>query len=173
MRCEYIFSYQDFLESMKIYRQVSRRAAAAYWLYVWILPILGLSIGVGSLIASLRQDGALFGSMFWLSCIGLGLAWGLPVRHRIAMRRAFDQRNALAKSKPMFFEYDDEGTRFIVPNGTEIAYPWSSFTNYRENDQVAVLFIQDASFHTVTKRAMDESGWNQLRHLIDLHMRKG
>ena len=173
MRCEYIFTYRDFNESMKIYRHVSKRAAIGYLLYVWVLPLLALCMGLGCLIAYVRQDAALFGAMFWSSCVGFAVAWGLPVRHRLAMRRAFDQRNALAKNKPMFFEYDDAGTRFVVPNGTEITYPWSSFTNYKENDQVAVLFIQEAAFHTIPKRAMNEDGWIQLRSLIDQHVRKG
>jgi hypothetical protein len=48
MRCEYIFTYQDFLDAMKAYRKVSKRAAIGYWLYVWILPTVGLAVGMSA-----------------------------------------------------------------------------------------------------------------------------
>jgi hypothetical protein len=172
-RCEYIFTYQDFLESMKAYRTVSRRAEIGYWLYVWVIPGVSLTIGVICLLAYFRQDGGLYSALFWPSCIGLGVAWALPVRYQIGLRRGFKQRNVLVKDRPMFCEFDDLTVRFIVPGGTEIAYPWGSFTKYFENDRVTVLFIQDAAFHTIPKRAMGEECWVQFRHFADRHARKG
>jgi YcxB-like protein len=172
MRCEYIFTYKDFLDAMKAYRKVSRRAAIGYWLYVWILPVVGLAVGIVSLVAYLRQDGEIFWVLFWPACIGLGFAFGFPARYRIGIRRAFDQRNALAKGKPMYCEFDDSTVRFIVPDGTEVSYPWGSLTDFVENDRVAVLFIGQAAFHTVPKRAMDEDGWAQFRQLVDRHVKR-
>jgi YcxB-like protein len=158
MRCEYIFTYQDFLESVKAYRQISKKAAISYYLYVWILPIVSLTIGVICIRAYFHQDTELYGPLFWISCIGLGATFGFPARYRMGLRRAFQQRNALAMGKPMFFEFDDATVRFIVPEGTEVSYPWTSFTDYWENDRVAVLFVKEAAFHTIPKRAMGENG---------------
>lgn len=172
MRCEYIVTYQDFLQSMKAYRKISKGAATGYYFYVWVLPATGLAISMVCLLAYVRQDKELYDSLFWIACIGLGVALGLPARYRIALRRAFKQRNALAQNKSIFCEFDDTSVRFVIPEGTEVAYPWGSFTNYFENDQVAVLFIQEAAFHTIPKRAMSEDGWDQLRQLVDRHLRK-
>jgi YcxB-like protein len=171
-RCEYVFTYPDFLESMKAYHKISKRAAIGYWLYVWILPAVSLAVGLVCLIAYFRQDEALYGHLFWPACIGLAVAWALPMRYRIALRRGFKQRNALAKDRPMFCEFDESTVRFIVPDGTEVAYPWRSFTEYFENERVAVLFIQNAAFHTIPKRAMGEDGWVAFRQLVNQHVRK-
>jgi hypothetical protein len=72
----------------------------------------------------------------------------------------------------MYCEFDDSTVRFIVPDGTEVSYPWGSFTDFVENDRVAVLFVEHAGFHTVPKRAMDEDGWTQFRVFVDRHVRK-
>jgi hypothetical protein len=171
MRCEYVVTYQDFVQSMKAYRKISTRAAIGYYLYVWGLPMVGLAIALICLLAFLRHDKELYDSLFWAACIGLGVAWGIPVRYRICLRRAYKQRNVLAQNMPMFCEFDDATVRFIVPAGTEISYPWESFTDYFEDDHVAVLFVQQAAFHTIPKRAMGEDGWVQFRQLANRHAR--
>jgi YcxB-like protein len=172
MRCEYVFTYDDFRESMKLYRKASKKAAVAYWLWVWILPIVLLAVGILSLPEYMKSSGGVLNGFFWPVCLGLGAAWGLPVRYRMALRRAFKLRNTLAKDKPMFFDFDETTVRFIVPGGTEVTYSWVAFTNYLENDRVAVLFIQPEFFHTVPKRAMGEEGWSLVRSYVDTNIRK-
>ena len=75
----------------------------------------------------------------------------------------------LAKDGPMVCEFGEQTVRFIAPAGAEISYPWDTFTNYFENEMVAVLFVKDAAFHTIPKRAMDEGGWSKFRAIIHEH----
>jgi hypothetical protein len=172
MHCEYTVAYNDFLESMKAYRKVSRQAAIGYVLYVWIIPIACFATAIFCIMWSYRHDSQIGGTYFWIACIALGITFGLPARYRIAMRRAFKLRNILARDRPMSCEFDDARIRFIVPGGTEVSYPWESFTNYFENAKVAVLFVGQAAFHTIPKGAMEEGGWAKLRELVNQHARK-
>lgn len=162
-RCEYVFTYGDFLESMKAYRAVSRRAAFGYFLYVWILPPIGAIIGIVSFVSILKLNSELLSGAFWGEALGLGVAFGLPARYRLGLRRAFNQRNTLARNEPMLCEFDDSVIRFIVSGGTLISYSWESFTDYFENDQVVVLFVKDAAFHTIPKRPLTEDQMMELR----------
>jgi hypothetical protein len=69
----------------------------------------------------------------------------------------------------MVCEFDEYTVRFIAPAGAEVSYPWDSFTSYFENDAVAVLFVEEAAFHTIPKRAMDEGGWSVFRAIVERH----
>jgi len=75
----------------------------------------------------------------------------------------------LAKNGPMVCEFDEYTVRFIAPAGAEVSYPWTTFTSYFENDVVAVLFVEEAAFHTIPKRAMDEGGWSAFRAIVQQH----
>ena len=161
-RCEYIFTYEDFLESMKAYRKISRQAAIGHYLYVWILPMTGLVLGVLCFKKYMTSEQEMFGSLFWVTALGLGFSWGLPARYRLALKRGFKQRTTLTQDKPMLCEFDEFLIRFIAPGGAVISYPWESFTDYFENDRVIVLFVKDAAFHTIPKRALNDD------QLIDL-----
>lgn len=170
-RAEYTFTFEDFLQAMKAYRRVSKRALIGYYFCVWLWPAVLLVFGALCFWLQLQQGRTLFGYFFWLSSLCIGLGFGLPARYRMGVRRAFNQRNVLAKGGPMFCEFDGATVRFIVPGGTEISYPWGTFTDYFENDRVAVLFVKDAAFHTIPKRAMDEAGWSEFRGYLNAHAR--
>ena len=71
----------------------------------------------------------------------------------------------------MFCEFDNLNVRFIVPGGTEVSYSWKSFTQFMENDLIAVLFITNAAFHTIPKRAMNEADWDRFRMLVGVNVR--
>jgi YcxB-like protein len=169
MRCEYIVTYKDFLESVKPYRRLSKQALSGYWLYVWILPIAGGSLGLTLLSSYSRQGAETFNSAFWVGTISLAIAIGFPVRYWRGLRRAYKQRGTLVKDGKMVCEFDEQTIRFITPAGAEISYPWNTFTDYFENDSVAVLFVKEAAFHTIPKRAMDQDGWSEFRAIVHHH----
>lgn len=171
MRCEYIFSNNDFLESMKAYRKRAKGAAFVYYLDVWILPGLGILAALVCLSAYVRREQDLFESTFWLACLGIVAAIGLPILYRLKLRQIYKQRTTLSKDKPIFFEFDEDSVRFTMPGRADVAYSWDSFTDYFENDLVAVLFVQKAAFHTIPKRAMNENGWAELRQLVKTKVR--
>jgi hypothetical protein len=169
MRCEYDVTYKDFLESVQAYRKLSRQAFIGYWLYVWILPVVGVAVALVILPPYFRQGSETFGLAFWVGTIGLGVAFGFPARYKLGLQRAFKQRTTLAKDGMMQCEFDESTIRFIAPAGAEISYPWDAFTDYFENDAVAVLFVKEAAFHTIPKRAMDEGGWSEFRAIVHHH----
>lgn len=165
-RCEYIFTYADFLESLRVYRKTIHKAQAGYDLYVWIIPaILGLCSVAYCLLWARGQAEPGSAELFLLT-LAAAIAVALPLRYRVSLRRAFDQRDRLAQGKPMFFEFDEAVTRFIIPGGAETSYSLKSFTHFSEGQVVALLFVGSAAFHTIPKRAMDEVGWNRLRILL-------
>jgi hypothetical protein len=169
MRCEYAVTYNDFLESVKAYRRLSKQAQSGYWLYVWILPIVGGGLGLALLSFYFQQGTETLDWAFWVGVISLGIAFGLPARYKLGLRRAFKQRTTLVKDGTMQCEFDESTIRFITPAGAEISYPWDTFTDYFENDAVAVLFVKEAAFHTIPKRAMDEGGWSEFRAIVHHH----
>jgi hypothetical protein len=172
MRCEYIFGYEDYLESVKAYRKRAKGAAFVYYLDVWILPAVGLLIATFCLAAYLRHDDYWFEATIWLATFGIAGALLLPLFYRLKLRQTFKQWTSLSKDNPMFVEFDGESIRFTVPGGADVVYPWTSFTDYFENDAVAVLFIQKAAFHTTPKRAMGEDDWIQFRQIVERYVRK-
>ncbi len=169
MRCEYIFTYDDYLESLKAYRKVVREGANAYWMYVWIWPAIGFAAGVFFLIAYLRHGEGGLDPLFWPACIGFGVAFALPASYRSSLKRGFKNRNALANGKPIVLEFSDSLIRFIVPGGVEVSYSWTAFSKVFENEKVAVLFVQQATFHTIPKRAMGEAEWGEFRRIVQTY----
>jgi hypothetical protein len=169
MRCEYTVTYKDFADSLPAYRKVSRQARFGYWFSVWILPSAGLALAVLYLPKIFQTPSQSFGAEYWLGCLGLGVMFGFPARYRMGIRRAFKQRDALVQGRPMHCEFDDTTVRFRVPGGTEIAYPWEAFTDFYENERVAVLLVKESAFHTIPKNAMDESGWATFRSILHHH----
>ncbi len=172
MRCEYTVTYEDFRQSMIGYRRISKQTAFGYWLYVWALPAIGLVAGVTCLALYFLRHHDDLGPLIWCGALGLGIAWGFPARYQLGLRRAFRQRNALVKSRPMLLDFDQNGIRFIVPEGTEISYPWTSFTHYFENGRVLVLFVQDAAFHTISTAGLGSDSLTELRSYISSRAQK-
>jgi hypothetical protein len=169
MRCEYDVTYKDFLESVKGYRKLSKQALNSYWLYLWILPVVGGTLGLALVSFYVLAVVATLDSMFWVGILCLGVSIAFPLMYIRGLRRAFKQRMTLAKDGMMQCEFDENTVRFITPTGAEISYPWNTFTNYFENEAVAVLFVKDAAFHTIPKRAMDEGGWSEFRAIVQQH----
>jgi hypothetical protein len=157
MRCEYTVSFADFSESLKGYRKVSAPARIGYWLYLWLLPALAFAIAAICCVLYFKQGAEGAAGLFWPIALGLGIAFGLPARYRMGLRRSFRQRDALTQGRPMAIEFNDEAIRFIVPGGTEIRYPWNGFTHYFINEKVLVLMVKDAAFHTVPRCASTEA----------------
>src|SRR5580698_5259856 len=112
MHCEYAVTYNDFLESVKAYRRVSKQVLSGYWLYVWILPIVGGGLGLALLSFYFRQGTETLDWAFWVGVISLGIAFGLPARYKLGLRRAFKQRTTLAKDGMMQCEFDESTIRF-------------------------------------------------------------
>lgn len=166
MQCKYTVTYDDFLQSMRLYRSIWGRVAIVYYVYVWIVPILGITLFFAGLVMLVRGYANVGGPFFWSACVGLGVGCGLPARYRDGLRRAYKHRNVLTQDRPMLCEFDQTRIRFIVPGGAEISYGWDAFSHYRENEQVAVVFIQQAAFHTIPKRAMEEPGWIEFRSYL-------
>ena len=170
-RAEYSVQYEDFVEAIKAYRRISRRTQISYYFCIWLWPAVSLLVGVLCFYTQMQEDGSLFGGLFWLAAACFGLAFAVPARYRMSVRRAFKQRDVLAKGKPIFCEFDEAKIRFVIPGGAEVSYPWDVFTDYFENDTVGVLFIKDAAFHTIPKRAMDETGWSEFRTYVNSRAR--
>jgi len=69
----------------------------------------------------------------------------------------------------MFCEFGENAIRFVVPGGTEISYPWDAFSSYSKGNQVIVVFIKDAAFHTIPTKALNETASAELDRILTLH----
>ena len=166
-QCEYTVTFSDFNHSLAAYRKVSRLAFISYLASVWIWPAVALCAGFfGIFLAQLSGE-----SGSYLIVSGFGVALLLPLVYRLRMRYAFRQRNLLARSRPMIFEFDEDTTHFRVPGAIDITYPWGSFSHVVDGQEVVTLIIKGAMFHTIPKRAMPESQWAEVRRLVAAKVR--
>jgi YcxB-like protein len=172
MHCEYSVTYKDFLASMKGYRKLARFSAFVYYLDVWILPGLGAAVALYTLAAYLLGNRNTFDDFFYLACMGLVATIVLPLAYWAKMRYAYRQRTALSTGGAILLDFDESSVRFTIPSKLEVVYTWDAFTAFFEDDQVATLYVQKASFHTIPKRAMDEEGWIVFRTLVNRHREK-
>jgi hypothetical protein len=88
----------------------------------------------------------------------------------VRLRKAYKQRIVMTKGHPMYLEFDEDGIRFIVPDGADVNYKWAAFTGFHEDSQTATLFITKEFFHTIPKSAMPEPSWELLRSAISPHV---
>jgi len=73
MHYEYILSYQDYLNSQKLYIRYSRIAAIKYYLWIWCLPILGLLAILPFVVGSLQHHSGAY--MAGYAGLASGGAW--------------------------------------------------------------------------------------------------
>jgi hypothetical protein len=172
MRAEYNVTYKEFLESMKGYRKVSGGAAYAYYLDMWIVPVIGVLI-IGFFTHMYYRNGSEAADPFaFLPIVGVAAIIGPPIFYRLKLRQAHRERTALSPQGRVRLDFDEETVRFTIPDKAEVSYPWASFTKYIETEKVATLFVEKSVFHTIPKRAMDDEGWSALRASVQQHVRK-
>lgn len=172
MHCEYNVTYKDFIESMKGYRKVSMGAAYAYYLDNWAVPVIGLAMLLVFLTLLLRGNGEAVDTWAFLPILGIAAMIGPPIFYRVKLRQAYRQRASVVKDERVAFDFDENSVRFTIAHKAEVSYAWESFTDYKETDQVATLFVKKAIFHTIPKRAMDDTTLGALRALVRQHVRK-
>jgi len=167
MQCEYSVTFKDFKESMKGFRKLSKGAAFAYLVDVWILPAVGVAMFLCWLIPYLRGDRETADTFFWFAFLGPSMFVLLPLFYELKLRQAFRVRTSLAEGSKVVLEFDDKTVRFSIPEKTNVSYPWTSFTGFFENETVGTLYVHKAAFHTIPKRAMDAADWDVFRNHIN------
>ena len=172
MHCEYQVTFKDFLESMKEFRKVSKGAAFAYYLDIWIVPGIALLLLVYYLSAYFRGDRATLDALAFLPVLGVAGMIGPPIFYRVKLRQAHRQRTALSHGGQIQLDFDDDTVRFAIFEKAEVSYTWASFTKFVEGKNVATLLIRNIAFHTIPRRAMREECWNAFRALAQKHVRE-
>jgi hypothetical protein len=170
MHCEYQITFKDFLESMKAFRKVSKGAAFAYYLDIWIVPGIALLLLAYYVFAYLRGDRATVDTLAFLPILGVVGMIGPPIFYRVKLKQAFRQRSALTQDGQVTLDFDDTSLRFAILEKAEVTYTWASFTKFVESKNVATLLIKNLAFHTIPKRAMGDEAWTAFRELAHQHV---
>ncbi len=163
IRCDYTFTYPDFVAAVVANRRVHKNAGRGYAIYVWIVPIVCAGIAAKLCYELVKIDTTLDFWKIFFAVLAAALAIGMPVRYQEQVRQAFESRALFSKDKVMHCEFDDSNVHFSVPDGPQVTYPWSAFSNYVDNEKVFVVFVKEATFHTIPKRAMQEPLWDKFR----------
>jgi hypothetical protein len=172
MHCEYQVTFKDFLESMKEFRKVSKGAAFAYYLDIWIVPGIAMLMLAYFLFAYFRGDRATVDALAFLPILGVVGVIGPPIFYRVKLKQAHRQRIALSQGGQIQLDFDEASVRFAIFEQAEVSYTWASFTKYVESKNVATLLIRNVAFHTIPKRAMGDEGWSAFRALAQQHVRE-
>jgi len=169
MRYEYTLVYQDYLDAQKLYRKHRWRAAATYYVFIWVLPILGL-LGSFPLIATfLGYNSYLTRSLAPISGIGLWLALYFPLMRIYSIRKCWklllpEHIEKSTKSEIVVaLEITPEQLISVIPGKSEGRFFWSGILDFVEDEQLALIFIKKKLFIFIPHRAMDEAGWSELR----------
>jgi hypothetical protein len=167
MTFEYSVTFDDFRDSMKGFRQISKGAAFAYYLDVLVLPLLGIALFLAWLIPFVRGDQDTASALSFLAIVGPLAIIVPPIVYALRVRQAYKQRTVLAEGSQVILHVDEQEVRFAIPGKADVRYPWTSFTSYSETERVGTLFVHRAAFHTIPKRCMSSEDWAQFRSLID------
>ena len=85
-------------------------------------------------------------------------------------RRVFNQQKALHRE--LVFKFDDSGISVTNENGQSTT-PWDDYLRWKQNDQLALLYMSDCLYHMVPKRFFsDPADADRLIELVTMRIGK-
>jgi hypothetical protein len=163
MHCVYSVTYDDFSDSIKSFRKLSKGAAFSFYFDNLIMPGVGICLILSWLVPYLRGDRGTADTVIYFLFLGPVLSIAPLIFYRLKMRQAFRTRSMLAEGSKVICDFDEMSLRFSIPGKVDVSYPWQSITAFAEEAQVGTVFIEKAAFHTIPKRAMSEADWAVFR----------
>lgn len=145
----------DYLDAQALHMKSSRRRAMLFWSVILGFALAGIWVliyGRGSL-SNPQLAGVLGGTIGGV--VG-GILTTLAVRHLYlprGYRRVFRQQKSL--QLPFHLSWSDDG--FVSENEQgSLKTRWSDIVNWKENEQLFVLYVSDLMFHILPKRAFPD-----------------
>ena len=146
---------------LKLQRAVS---ATGWYTFLFVL-LLVLMFLVGIFLVD--HDLALIGWL-WLA-MSVALAVGLYEVPRFKARRAF--ASAPSVQGEINLSLDDKGTTWTFPTGSSHR-EWRGYIKHKETRGFLLLYVSDAQYQWIPKRAMSASEVEELRKLLADHSAK-
>lgn len=172
MHLEYAVTYQDFLVSMKAYRQRAQAAAWVYYLDLWIVPAIGFCTVLVFLRVYFQHDDSWISALKGPALVAIVAVLAVPWAYHLRMKRAYKQRTVLSKDGAVALDCDEQSIKFIVDDKAELSYSWEAFTDYSNERGVITLFVKKAIFHTIPRGMIDSDAWTEFERLVKTHVRK-
>jgi len=137
----------DYVSAQALHCRWTRKAILAH----------GVAVGAGVLLVLIGgQYGYIIGAGLIGGAVGGGVVREFN-RRFILPRRArklFAQQKNL--QRPLRFGWDEQGLAWVNESGSGKT-AWSDYLKWRENDRVFLLYLSDAMFQMLPKRAFADS----------------
>jgi hypothetical protein len=162
MICEYTTNLEDFKAAQRLCIKRSPTKAFSFYLFQRVLPVLAIALLAWDILH--RHFGfpplvaGILGAVAW---IGLYC----PIMYPIQIRRLYRaMKNGRDDSAPLILEWNEHEMISRVPGLSEGRFLPAAIRDFAEDDNIALIFFAKNKFLMVPKRAMSESGWQELRH---------
>ena len=168
MLAEYTTTFEDFKAAQRLAVRRTMRNRIVFLVFHRVLPLLG-AVAVILLIWDMGFRGFLFPSWVggWLFLM-VWLGFALPAVRWWQFRRLYRaMKNGRPEGAPIQFELTE--TEFIsrVPGRSEGHFRPAAIFDYRENEEVALVYVTKNQFIVLPKRALDASQWQALREWME------
>ncbi len=163
---EYVSTKQDFIDAQRLHRSNRRWARVGYFVWFWVIPLVGLTLTLAALIAHLRGNVSLFYKLLPAAAVGLYAAVLLPLARWNQIRVLWNRTQPKKyRGQPVTFQFDREQVISARPGSSEGRFLWGAIEDYAEDERLVLLYVQRKLFLFIPKRAMDETEWARLREL--------
>jgi len=169
MRYEYTLTYKDYLDAQKLYRSHVWTAALSYYVWIWAVPIIGLTLALSWFVTMSGYSLEWLASMAGFAGVGIWLGLFIPAARVYTIRKCW--KRLLPESVPkstktsiaVEFEMTEDQVISVLPGRSEGRFFWTALFDLAEDDKLTLLFIKKRQFLFIPLRALDEAGWNLLR----------
>ena len=163
---QYVLRKEDFLDAQRLYRKHNRRAALSYYLWIWIVPVLGLCLVLAYSAAVITRRADLMQQLMPAAAAGAWFAIFVPIMRWWQIRKLWKASlDPVADGKPVTLQFDNEQLISAIPGKSEGRFFWTALVDYAEDDRLTMLFIRKKRFLYIPKHALPESAWAQIREL--------
>lgn len=168
MRHSYVLRYQDYKNAQVLYRRHRWTAALTYYLWVWVLPVVGFAVAIPLLLSPFGHSPEWTSTVAPFSAMGIWFAVFIPVMRFYSVRRCWKRLlpENLAKSTKseisVKLEMTEEQLISILPGRSEGRFYWSAILDFAEDDRIALVFVKKKAFIFIPRSALPAEGWTEL-----------
>jgi hypothetical protein len=170
MRYSYVLRYQDYKNAQALYRKHRLTASLTYYVWIWILPVVGLAVALPLLLGLFGYSPEWASTLAPFSAMGIWFAVFIPVMRFYSVRKCW--KRLLPENVPksvkseisVELEMTEEQIISILPGTSEGRFYWSSILDFAEDDRIALVFVKKKVFIFIPRSALPAQGWDELRY---------
>ena len=143
----YLLQKEHLLHAQKLYRKHHPRAALSYYLWIWIVPLLGVCLVLAYIAAVVTRREDLIRQLGPAAALGAWLAVFIPAMRWWQIRKLWKASlDRVADGKPVTLQFDNEQLISAIPGKSEGRFFWTAILDFAEDDHLALIFIRKKNF---------------------------